>query len=300
MKIQFHKQPLSIIEQIDLLESKGMIFFSRQFAFKVLSNIGYYRFSGYTYPFRNEMDNSSFIDETSFEKIFSIYEFDRSLKSLLFSYLGRIEIAFRTQIIDKFSIGKDSPFWYTDSENFSDQNEHADFLSNLEDDIADSREEFIQHFRERYSDDFPPAWIALQIISFGTLIKLFRNFKDKDLQSQIARYFGCDSVERFISWMNTLVYLRNICSHHARLWNRLIKKRPEAYNFGIKTKRWTQDDVSKLYYSVCIIGFILKSILPGNSFKQNLVELFTTNSYVNLTKGRFLGFPKNWQTELSW
>lgn len=300
MRERYDKRPITVAQQIDLLESKGMDFFDRPFALRMLAIIGYYRFSGYAYPFRDKVDNSGFIEDTSFEKVFSIYEFDRALKSILFSYLGRIEIAFRTLIIDKFSVGTNSSIWYIDPENFSDKEEHDGFLNTLESDLQSSREEFIQHFRETYSDVFPPAWIALQIVSFGVLVKLFRNFNDKELKSHVAKHFGCDSVERFVSWMNTLVYLRNICSHHARLWNRPIKKRPEAYNFGVRTKRWTQQDVSKLYYSICVIGSLLKSILPDNTFKKDVAALFESNSYVNSTKAKYLGFPKDWKTELAW
>ena len=300
MKSQYDKKPIPVGDQINLLESKGMEFYDRAFASHVLSIIGYYRFSGYAYPFRNEIDNSGFVEETSFEKIYSIYEFDRSLKSLLFSYLGRIEIAFRTLIIDKFSVGTETALWYADSGNFTNKVECEEFLANLQYDMEDSREDFIQHFRDTYSDEFPPAWIALQIVSFGALIKLFRNFNNKDLQLQVAKNFGCDSVDRFISWMNTLVYLRNICSHHARLWNRPIKKRPEAYNFGVRNKRWSQQDLAKLYYSVCVIGSLLKGILPSNTFKKKLANLFNDYPYVNSTKSKFLGFPKDWQTEFAW
>lgn len=270
------------------------------FAFRTLSIIGYYRFSGYAYPFRNIIDNSSFVEDTSFEKVYSVYEFDRSLKSLLLSYLGRIEIAFRTLIIDKFCIGTENSLWYTDSKNFIDQEEHQKFIDKITDDLSDSREDFIKHFQDNYKDPFPPSWMTLQIVSFGTLVKLFCNFKDKDLQLQVAKYFGCDNLARFISWMNTLVYIRNICSHHARLWNRAIKKIPAAYNFGNKTKRWSESDLSRLYYSICIIGFFLKHLYPGNSLKQKLVNLFATNTYVNSTKSKFLGFPNNWQTEFVW
>lgn len=277
-----------------------MEFYDRAFATHILSIIGYYRFSGYAYPFRNKIDNSGFIEDTSFEKVYSIYEFDRSLKSLLFSYLGRIEIAFRTLIIDKFSVGTGISLWYADAGNFVDKSECEEFLVNLQYSMQDSREDFIIHFKDNYYDEFPPSWIALQIVSFGTLIKVFRNFKDKALQLQVAKYFGCDSIERFISWMNTLVYLRNICSHHARLWNRSIKKRPEAYNFGVRSKRWTQQDLAKLYYSICVIGSLLKSILPGNSFKEELINLFDKYPYVDSTKAKFLGFPKDWQTEFAW
>ena len=300
MKRPYYKKAITVSEQIDLLENKGMDFFDKNLAHNTLSTIGYYRFSGYAYPFRNNVDHSSFVDDTSFEKVYSIYEFDRSLKSLLFSYLARIEIAFRTLVIDKFSIGKGTALWYADSTNFINIAEHDDFLATLEYDLENSREDFVNHFRNNYCDTFPPAWIALQIVSFGTLIKLYRNFNDRELQSQVAKTFGCESVERFISWMNTLVYLRNICSHHARLWNRPIKKRPEAYNFGVKGKRWTNDDVSKLYYSICVIGSLLKSIIPHNLFKTELSELFESNPYVNSTKSKFLGFPKDWQTEFQW
>ncbi len=300
MKSHYDKRPISVGEQINLLESKGMEFYDRAFATRILSTIGYYRFSGYAYPFRNSVDNSGFTEDTSFEKVYSIYEFDRSLKALLFSYLARIEIAFRTLVIDKFSLGTGTALWYTEVENFVDKSECEEFLANLQYDIQDSREDFILHFKKNYNDEFPPSWIALQIVSFGVLIKLYRNFKDKDLQLHVAKCFGCESVERFISWMNTLVYLRNICSHHARLWNRPIKKRPEAYNFGVRSKRWTQQDLGRLYYSICVIGSLLKSILPGNSFKEELSDLFDEYPYVNSTKSKFLGFPKDWQTEFAW
>ena len=85
MKSQYDKKPIPVGEQINLLESKGMKFYDRAFASHILSIIGYYRFTGYAYPFRNEIDNSGFVDDTSFEKVYSIYEFDRLLKSLLFS-----------------------------------------------------------------------------------------------------------------------------------------------------------------------------------------------------------------------
>lgn len=300
MKRDYTKQPISVSEQIDLLESKGMEFLNRGYAHNILSIIGYYRFSGYAYPFRNETDHSSFVEDTSFEKVYSIYEFDRKFKSILYSYLGRIEIAFRTLIIDKFSVGLGSAIWYADETYFQNSIEHSDFLAALEWDMQDSREEYLQHFRLNYNDQYPPAWIALQITSFGTLVKLFRNFNNHNLQAEVAKVFGCDSVERFISWMNTMVYLRNICSHHARLWNRPIMKRPAAFNFGVRTKIWTQQDLSKLYYSICIVGFFLKSILPDSTLKKDIESLFSSNSYVNSTKSKFMGFPKEWASEFVW
>jgi len=300
MKSRYDRQPIPISKQIALFKDSGMIFSDYHTALKILSIIGCYRFSGYAYPFLETKDRGSFAKGTSFEKIYSIYEFDRKLKALLFTNLARIEIALRTLIIEKFSLGKTTAIWYANPNYFNNREEHASFLNNILANIQNSNEDFINHFRERYNDEFPPSWIALQITSFGALVKLYRNFNDKALQEQVSKTFGCDRVERFISWMNTLVYIRNICSHHARLWNRRIRKRPEAYNFGIRTKRWNQQETSTVYYSICVIGYLLKNILPGNSFKSDLSDLFSTNYYVNSTKFRFLGFPKNWQSELFW
>lgn len=293
-------RPASISEQLNFLEQRGLVLHNRDNASHLLSIIGNYRFTGYAYPFRDKDDQTRFTKGTSFEKIFSVYEFDRALKIILFSALGRIEVAFRTLIIDTFSVGTGSSIWYADKSLFVNGREYADFLDNLEHSLCTSREEFIRYFRKNHTDRFPPAWLALQVTSFGTIYKLFRNFNRKDLQSQVARRFGCDRLERFISWMNTLVYLRNICSHHARLWNRNIMKRPEAFNFGVKSKRWTQHEISKLYYSVCVIGWLLKSIAPNNTLKKDLAQLFISNSYANATKNEFLGFPKNWQSEFTW
>lgn len=300
MKEVYDKRAISIDEQLNLLEDKGMIIDNWQIAKERLSLIGYYRFSGYAYPFRNNIDHSSFIEDTSFDKIFSIYDFDRRFKSLLLSYLGRIEVALRTQIIDKFSCGKKDPWWFSKADNFIDREEYISFIEGLESKLNDSREEFINHFYESYSNTYPPSWIALQIITFGSLIKLYGNFKDNSLKLEVSKYFGCDNTDRFISWINTLVYLRNICSHHSRLWNQPLRKRPEAFNFGDRRVRWTETDLSKLYYSFCIVRFLLHHILPSNKFKQETEQLMKEYTFIDQTKGKYLGFPNDWTSQFSW
>lgn len=296
-KVSYTKNPISINRQIDLLEEKGMIFCSKLKALRLLSIIGYYRFSGYAYSFRNRLDNSSFMEGTSFEQVYSIYEFDRNLKLILFKQLAKIEIAFRTLIINEFSLGTESIFWFAELANFSDEEEHTKFLAKLKEEIDNSQEDFIFHFKKTYSDTYPPSWIALQLISFGALVKLYRNFKNVELADNVARAFGCESTERFISWINTLVYLRNICGHHSRLWNLSIKKRPLAYHFGNKSKKW---DNQTIYYSVCVVAYLLHSIYPENDFKDDLIDLFHSNTYVNKVKEKYLGFPKEWEKDIVW
>lgn len=291
--IPYTKEPISIPAQINLLEEKGMDMDDKKQAIKQLSTIGYYRFTGYAYPFRNKTDNSSFEPGTSFNNVISIYEFDRQLRSLLFNYIERIEIAFRAQIIDKFSLSTQTAFWFCDKQFFDDEEEYNSSLQKLDEIIKESQEDFIKHFKNHYTDAYPAAWISLQTFSFGSLINLFRNFNLEEPKSNISKFFGCDSVPRFISWINTLVYIRNICGHHARLWNRNIKKKPTAFHLGDKNQK---RDNTKLYYTVCIIKNLLDNIDPNNSLKEDLLELFIAHDYANKKKKTYIGFPDDWNT----
>ena len=52
--------------------------------------------------------------------------------------------------------------------------------------------------------------------------------------------------------------------------------------------------------------FSISGILTQTSFhhhgllKCELASLFSSNQYVDFTKGKYLGFPNNWQTEFAW
>lgn len=297
MKEHYTKQPTSITDQINLLEAKGMEISNREDAIRKIAVIGYYRFSGFAYSFRNKLDNSSFIEDTTFDKVISVYEFDRKLKSILFDCIERIEIAFRAQIIDRISLITGTPFWFCDKQYFLNIAEYNSFLKKLDNEINDSQEDFINHFYNNYDDNYPPAWVTLQLLSFGGLINLFRNINLDESQAQIALFFGCESVSRFISWINTLVYIRNICGHHARLWNISIKKKPQAYHFGDKSKR---RDNTTLYYTVCVIKYLLDKIQPDNDLKEKLEALFHENPYPNSVKLTYIGFSKDWENDSLW
>lgn len=83
------------------------------------------------------------------------------------------------------------------------------------------------HLRQRY-DEYPqlPIWAAVEIMSFGSLSKLYASLREDD-QAEVAGNFGLHR-RILVSWLHTLVYVRNICAHHARLWNRELAIAPKA------------------------------------------------------------------------
>ena len=55
---------------------------------------------------------------------------------------------------------------------------------------------------------------------------------------------------------------------------------------------------NKVYYSVCMIYYLLQTINPRTSFKKRLVDLLEKYSHViNLNS---MGFPTNWKDDNFW
>ena len=86
------KPPKRIDEQIAILKRHGCIIRNKSFTEEILSKINYYRFSAYLIPFKG--NNGMYLPDTTFERIFHIYEFDRELRSLLFQAIECIEILY--------------------------------------------------------------------------------------------------------------------------------------------------------------------------------------------------------------
>lgn len=114
----------------------------------------------------------------------------------------------------------------------------------------------------------------------------------------IAKHFSLPPDE-FISWLHTINYVRNICAHHARLWNREIKIVPSVLRFS-RDKIWIsnpgQAKRSKIYYTLCMINYLLQSVNPNSSFSERLKSLISEYS----PKLSAMGFPENWEREEIW
>ena len=100
-------------------------------------------------------------------------------------------------------------------------------------DIARSKERFIKHFcdsdasvRDAVYYSGVPIWAAVETWSFGTLSKCIeRGGKDDSgharLESQVAESMG-QRHAGFANRVRALVYLRNRCAHHDRLWHHSV------------------------------------------------------------------------------
>jgi len=296
-KIPFVKPPLSYVDQIELLKSRGLSIDNQEIAIHKLESISYYRLSGFWYVLlESPKTNHRFKSGSTFQNAFKIYCFDRELRKLIKSELEKIEVAIRAKMIYILS-HKYGPFWYTENSLFSNRNKHNDFLTKFNDEYVRCDEDFIKSFRNKYTNPYPPDWMAMEIMSFGSLSKIYENLTNSHEKKQIAEHFQLPTVF-FISWLHYIICLRNICAHHSRIWNKTIGVRPKIitnpkYAF-LKNKNVTN---KKIFFGLSIIIYLLNTINPENKFKLKLFELF--KKYPIIDK-RSMGFPDDWQQELLW
>lgn len=143
-------------------------------------------------------------------------------------------------------------YWFSDSANFTNPAKHAATVSNLKAELDRSDDDQILRFKNTYSDPYPPAWMTLEVSSFGTLSMLFKLLKPSLTKRKIANFYGIsDSV--FESWLHSIVYVRNICAHHSRLWNKTLRIQPLFPRKMAHTFISSPVRSDRVYYVLCIM-----------------------------------------------
>lgn len=292
----FNKPPLTYLEQLQQLENRGLIIPNQQKTIHLLESISYYRLSGYWYPLLADKQNHIFKQNVTFDTAFNLYCFDRELRVLIIKELEKIEVSIRAKMMYLLS-HQNGAFWYQDTNLFKNQIKHSKNLVKLDEEYNRSDADFIISFKNKYSNPLPPSWMLLELTSFGTLSSLYSNLKPTRTKRDIANYFGLNE-STFVSWMHSVVYIRNVCAHHSRLWNRVMSIQPIRPNNP--TKDWLQNNTipnNKTYFILSMILYLLQTINPNNTFSNRFKNLL--EKYPNVDT-RAMGFPNNWRDENLW
>jgi len=92
------KPPTTFKEQVDLYRKRNLRIENSEFAEKTLQQVNYYRLSAYGLSLKDPFAKDKYVDGASFNKMLSLYEFDRRLRLILLGTLETIEIAFRAHV----------------------------------------------------------------------------------------------------------------------------------------------------------------------------------------------------------
>ncbi|MBY0458748.1 MAG: Abi family protein, partial [Gemmataceae bacterium] len=189
--------------------------------------------------------------------------------------IERIEVDARTRLA-YLHAERHGPFGYGDDPATLPglrPTDRTQFLDYFRRELANNREEFVVHFRTKYGADHHdlPVWVACELMTFGNLFTFYRGCST-DIQKQLARRYAIqDIVCR--SWLQALNTVRNICAHHARLWNRVLGVRPMIPN---KDRRWNVPvpiPNDRVFAVLTICRHLLGIIAPGSEWTDRFKGL---------------------------
>jgi abortive infection bacteriophage resistance protein len=294
----YPKPWLSYADQVQKLVDRGLTVGDRAAAEAFLAHINYYRFSGYCLAF--EQQRHQFAAGVTFEQVCASYDFDMGLRDLVVEALEVVEVDFRAKIAYHFG-NTYGAFGHVDAANFFFRFDHADWIDRLREEAGRSSELFVTHFSATYAE-FPdlPVWMAMEIMSFGSLSKMFSGMV-RDDQKKIARLYAMQPLD-LRSWMHHLVYIRNLCAHHSRLWDRQWAITPALP----AARMWQPPSVpnsDRLFATLLILHYLMRSCPAIKPFVQGWkarVEAHVANPPAVANHLASMGLPPAWQQHPVW
>lgn len=271
-------------EQLEKLKSRGCFVADDSSAIRQLQRINYYRLSAYFLPFKK--DDGTYIDETSFDTVFRIYEFDRKLRNLILSICEQTEVMLRTRIA-YYHAEKYGALGYLNGDNFNNKHNHSKFIEKCEKEIRqNANKPFVKHHIEKYNSQFP-LWVLVELFSLGDLSVFFSDMLTPD-KKQFAKDIFQTTQYNVSSWLFCLTALRNNCAHYARLYNTsfgTVPKTPKNLGYKLGDKIFDYIMVLKLLYP--------DPFEWRNVYLTNLRALI--EEYQGVIDMNRIGFPENWE-----
>jgi abortive infection bacteriophage resistance protein len=191
--MKYSKVPFTPEEHITTLESRGLDITDKERTKKYLSNVGYYRLTGYMYHLQSEDGTHHFKSGTSFNDVILHYQFDKKLRILILTYIERIEVALRAKLNDNYSLNHGF-FWYAMYDLYEDKNQHDTINKYIRDYFEDPQENFLKAYKFKYhSEQLPPSNMAMETLTLGKLSRLYKGLKNDTEKQKIALDFGLPS-----------------------------------------------------------------------------------------------------------
>ncbi len=268
----------SLDEQITILRSKGLNIPDVEDAKEILLRENYFFLSGYRLLFMQSESNRKFIEGTTFDEIYAMFQFDRHVRNIVFKNLLIIENNIKSissyQLSSEYGIREED---YLNPKNFTNDKSRkkqvADILRKMQRQIRinGSQHEATAHYIYKYG--YVPLWIAVKVLSFGVMSELFLILKPQD-QIEIAKKFKIDSKDLSI-YLPILANFRNLCAHEDVLFNHKTQRNITNTRFHAMLKIPTneENEYIKGRNDLFAIIIIFKQLLRKEDFFLLMSEL---------------------------
>ncbi|MBO4554643.1 MAG: Abi family protein [Clostridia bacterium] len=209
-------------QQIEKLKKDGLIICDEQYAINELKLEGYYNIiNGYSPIFKI---NNHYKKGTTFDNINKLYDFDKTLRSIVYKYTALIECHVKAIIAHEFSRvhGVDENQYLTTesfSSNASSRANIEKLLSECKQTIQDALNRNSMKYREYiahnyYNHGHVPMWVLVRALSFGTTSIFYKNMLADD-KAAVSNNFNLTAAH-LANMLEVVVSFRNIVAHGER------------------------------------------------------------------------------------
>lgn len=191
---------------------------------------------GYRWPFGEidiELNEFRYFNDSKFEYLMHLYQFDFDLRILTFKYISIIEETIKSQLSNHISMKYGTNYTlFINESNFKNIKGLKRIKESIEEDVNDIINTYNKSLEkctipiiknhsiiEAYKDNDGeiPFWSISQILTLGTLTRILEDVNISDC-SAISKMYNLQP-NQFISYLINVYRFRNVCAHHNRLFN---------------------------------------------------------------------------------
>lgn len=288
------KEYMTNNELIDYLSSKGVIIENKGKVLQKIERYTYYSIvNSYKAIFKDK--NGNYINNVTFDEIYSLFEFDKTLKNIILKYCLEIETVIKSIMANQISkiYGVKEYLKTSNWDNSIDNNIKVNLLDKINNEIEKDYNihTAVTHYIDKYG--FVPPFVLVKILTFGVASSYYGLLKQSDRQA-IAKYFKIsDKLLKQI--LKNLTTIRNVAAHSDRLYNYTSKF---YLSFKLIDKTYVKsDNITNLYMVIrCMEKLLTKEQYKDlyNSIIKEIKVLDKKLNSINISKVlKIMGFPMN-------
>lgn len=285
---------------IFLQNEKNLVIEDTDYAKHILAKTSYFSLiTGYKDTFKNPT-TGKYMDGTTFEDIYHLYQFDNELRSIFLKYMLIAERSVKSSLAYHFSAtyGENQTEYLSLSHYMptaSMQHGIQKLLRVFHYQLSHKNEhDYINHYKAKHHN--VPLWIMVQVLTIGQLSHMFDYLK-ASVPIKVCNDFQQIGRKDMHSFLSIMTKHRNVCAHGERFFNYVTKDSITDTLIHRKLRIPQKDGRYQMgkndIFSEVII---LKYLLDGEDFRSFYYELKHCLKYHAPREGilTLMGFPENW------
>lgn len=294
-------------EQIDILKSKGLLIDDIEYTKNILLRENYFFLSGYRHLFLRSDKERTFLPGTTFKELYSMFNFDRQVRNIIFKNLLIIE----NNIKSVFSYQLSKKYGYREREylkitNFTKEPSRVrqvnDLIKKMKRQIRvnGGQHSATSHYMANYG--YIPLWIVVKVLSFGIVSELYTIMKPED-QEAIANIYNID-VDDLLIFLPILANFRNLCAHEDILYNHRTQRKilDNKYHYSLNIPLMDGEYIygkNDLFAVILIMKFMLREeefrlLVREISYEMDILSGKIKTITIEKVLDR-IGFPENYK-----